>query len=53
MIWRLENHEGEKVWYSEDLILKIKELCKQHISGKKIVMAQEIIDLIENEAKDG
>ena len=49
MKWVTDRLGKEQVWYSGDVIEKIKDLCKQHISGKKIVMAQEIIDLIEKE----
>lgn len=50
MKWIRENYKGEKVvWYSGDVVEKIKELCEFHISGKRIVFPQEIIDIIENE----
>lgn len=50
MKWAKADYKGNvQVWYSGDLINEIKRLCELHISGKKIVMAQEIIDLIEKE----
>ena len=66
MIWRVKNFSGEKVWYSEEIILKIKELCidahKKQYAGTshdaqfrygKSSLANDILTLLENEAKNG
>lgn len=50
MKWNTTNYKGEPVtWYSGDVVEEIKRLCELHLSGKRIVFAQEVIDLIENE----
>ena len=51
MKWVVDKIGVEQIWYSGDVIEKIKKLCEDHISGKRIVMAQEVIDLIESEDK--
>ena len=33
MIWKVENHKGTKIWYSSDVIEKIKERLKDKYSS--------------------
>ena len=64
MIWRLKNHEGEKVWYSKDVIDRILQICKDTgfltyqvregvMARKENWLAAKIITIIENEDRNG
>ena len=43
-IWRLNNYEGEKVWYSPEILKRIKKLIEE---DSKIAIVY-INDLLEN-----
>jgi len=47
MKWVLENHEGTKVYYSADVIEKIKDLCEK----RPFQTVEKILQVIENEDK--
>lgn len=50
MIWKVENHEGTKIWYSSDVIEKIIEKCKKEKFD--IYLAGEILKIIEDERSE-
>ena len=47
MKWVFENHEGIKVYYSADVIERIKELCKR----RPYQTIEKILQIIEDEDK--
>lgn len=52
MKWITQNYKGEEqIWYSNDVILKIKLLC-QCINLDSINLSKEILEIIENEDND-
>ena len=42
MIWKVENYEGTKIWYSSDVIEKIKERLKGECSKTALDVMQII-----------
>lgn len=61
MKWVFENHEGTKVYYSADVIERIKKIaleacltcgeCQSEFSAKSYCDINEILEIIVNEDK--
>lgn len=43
MIWKVENHEGEKVWYSQDIIKMIIEYAEKYLPNEYVYEIKQII----------
>lgn len=48
MIWVKENYKGKQVWYSKELIDKIKAICK-----RRPYQSLEKIEKVIEEAENG